>query len=103
MYKYTTYQLFHEGNELKHNLEQDKLIEWLDNGYEIVSTASLPDRIVYVLRIQGTVEKKMLQELVITEEVKAVGSVLKEGVKITKNGKYYIPGKGFLKKGQAYE
>jgi len=28
---------------------------------------------------------------------------LKEGVSITKNGKYYIPGKGFIKEADAYE
>lgn len=32
----------------------------------------------------------------------SLGKTLKPGVRVTKNGKYYIPGKGFIKKENAY-
>ena len=39
----------------------------------------------------------------ISEEIDQVMGTLKPGVRMTRIGTYYIPGKGFIKKADAYE
>lgn len=90
--------LNHGVNELKHEAEQQDLVSLLEEGYEIVSATPLPDRIVYVLILNNVRRNRMPEK-----EIQAIdGGVLKPGVKITTNNKYYIPGKGFIKKEDAY-
>ena len=90
--------LNHGVNELKHEAEQQDLVSLLEEGYEIVSATPLPDRIVYVL-FSNNVRHNRKPDT----EIQAIdGGVLKPGVKRTKTGTYYIPGKGFIKKEDAY-
>ena len=98
---YKTHTLHHGVNELKHEEEQNRLVELLDTGWHIVSTGSLPDRIVYVLHI----EKVITDSFEIKENVPVnsyESKVFRMGVSLTKNGKFYEKGKGFIKKEDAY-
>jgi len=93
--EFITHTLFHEGNELKHQVEQQALISLLKEEYEILSSNSLPDRIIYVLSRTFFETDE--------ESTPKRGKSLKEGVSITRNGKYYMKGKGFIKERDAYE
>ena len=108
---YKTHTLHHGVNELKHEEEQSQLVELLNEGYEIISTGSLPDRIVYILgssiRIPNN-EKRVMHNVCFDKEGHIVktphdGGTLKEGVIIAKNGRYVLKGKGFIKKEDAYD
>lgn len=106
-----TFTLQSGWNELKYEVEQQKLCDLLSDGWSIVSTGSLPDRIIYVLvrdgRLQEAIDNLMDDFIPERSEIPlntlVVNGTLKSGVSITKNGRYSLKGKGFIKEIDAYE